>query len=116
VPLRYTPLVYYAVDHTDLEAFAAEYYGRRYSVVAALECPNGTEHSVETRLTHDGWTGPYEDDPDPVELPGPDPELLQDVHLWRQGLASDPSPEALLNDLAWQGVVPAGQYLITVRL
>lgn len=115
MPLAFTSRTYHLIAHLELDRFATEHYGRPYSVVAALEATNGTDYAVQASTDHRAWEQPHgQDGAQLVTRPGPDPDEQQAIEDWRAGQASEPHPSAVLSDLADRGLVPAGEFLISV--
>ncbi|MET8768813.1 hypothetical protein [Streptomyces sp. NPDC004658] len=101
---------FHLLDHSALEEYAREHYGRPYSAVVALDGSNGCLYEVTASLTHTRADG----DGRLVEQPGLTPNDRQDLDLWLSGDGSDPHPGVILSDLAQKGVAPAGSYLVRV--
>ena len=95
-PLKVKTVTYYQLEWTELERFIKSVYGQTYDFVSDMEANNDSEHtfSVKQRAFSE-WDAK---DLEQFKTTG---KIGYRAHL-------------LLDDLCNQGLIPEGEYLITV--
>jgi hypothetical protein len=87
---------YYEMSYRELEELVKKTYGQYYSFVADIECNNDSEHSFDVDNT----------------------ELLLDEKASLEDFITTGNYfyiiNTLLNDMSLKGIIPYGNYLITV--
>ncbi|MFI7089483.1 hypothetical protein ACIBUR_38595 [Streptomyces anulatus] len=96
MPLDFSTVTCLLVGHDELERFIKDHLGKDYSVAAALEATNGSDHALTVTGT---W-------PSGGEPP--------DVTAWLEGDCREPDLDVLMDHLAASGAIPTGDYLVGV--
>lgn len=94
--LKVKKVAYFGVDYNELDKFIKAVYGVYYSCVGSQEWGNDSQHRVHAEA---------------VELGPWDAKKLEEV---KAGKEPSYSLGAVMNDLAFQGLIEPGEYLIDV--
>lgn len=94
--LPYKTVTYYEIEWTALERFVGEIYGQKYDFVSDMEVSNDSEHSFKVQKRQfSEWD-------------------VKDLEAFKTTGKTGWRAHLILDDLCNRGLIPEGNYLITV--